>query len=104
MRWNRGGICSPCPAAWTADDVLEELGPLVEEVPAAEGVTVHHPAELLLNEQERQVLAAIGDEATQIDQVVADSRLSTPQVLSTLSVLEMRRVVRQLSGNLVMRL
>ena len=42
----------------TADDVLEELGPLVAPRTSASGEAVHHPAELLLNELEQQVLAA----------------------------------------------
>lgn len=88
----------------TADDVLEELGPLVEAAPKADGQVVHHPAELLLNEIEQQVLAAVDSSATTIDQVVAASGLPTPQVLATLSALEMRRLIRRLSGNSVVRL
>jgi DNA processing protein len=88
----------------TADDVLEELGPLVAAVPLPSGQVVHHPAELSLNELEQQVLAAIGSETTTIDQLVTNSGLPTPQILSTLSVLEMRRVVRRISGNLVARI
>ena len=55
----------------SADDVLEELGPLVEAAPRADGQVIHHPAELLLNELEQQVLAAIGGEATSIDRIVS---------------------------------
>jgi DNA processing protein len=86
------------------DDVLEELGPLVAATPTASGQAIHHPAELSLNEIEQQVLAAIPTEATAIDQVIVASRLPPPQVLATLSVLEMRRLVRRLSGGMVMRL
>jgi DNA processing protein len=75
----------------TPDDVLEELGPLVEATANADGETVHHPAELLLNDIERKVPGAITAEPTMIDSIVAMSALPTPQVLSTLSVLEMRR-------------
>src|SRR5436309_11244878 len=71
----------------TADDVLEELGPLVAPTTAAAGQEVHHPGELLLNELEQQVLAAVPGEATSIDQVVTTSGLPTPQVLATISVL-----------------
>jgi DNA processing protein len=88
----------------TADDVLEELGPLVARVEMPSGEVVHHPAELALNEIERQVLAAIGGSTTSIDEVVGSSNLPTPQVLSALSVLEMRRLVRRVSGNLVARI
>jgi len=87
----------------TAEDVLEELGPLVEATSAAEGPSVHHPAELLLNDLERQVLAAVSVEPTTVDHVLAASGLPTPQVLATLSVLEMRRLVRRASGNSIAR-
>lgn len=87
----------------TADDVLEELGPLVAAATRRDGAVVHHPAELLLNETEQQVLAAVGAAPTSIDEVISVSKLPTPQVLATLSVLEMRRLVRRLSGNMVLR-
>jgi DNA processing protein len=88
----------------TADDILEELGPLVAPTQSASGDQVRHPAELLLNEIEQQVLAAIGTASTSIDTIVASSGLPTGQVLSTLSVLEMRHLVRRLSGNFVARI
>jgi DNA processing protein len=88
----------------TADDVLEELGPLVEATPREDGRVVHHPAELLLEETEQQVLALIGDESTPIDRIVAESRLPVANVLATLSVLEIRRLVRRLSGSTVARI
>jgi DNA processing protein len=87
----------------TADDVLEEFGPLVAPAMQADGRQIHHPAELALNEIEQQVLAAVSNEATTVDAVVVASKLPVQQVLATLSVLEMRRLVRRLSGNLVMR-
>ncbi len=49
------------------------------------------------------MLAAVSSEATTVDAVVVASGLPVQQVLATLSVLEMRRLVRRLSGNLVMR-
>jgi DNA processing protein len=84
---------------------LEELGPLAVAAPASDdGRKIHHPAELSLNELERQVLDAIPSEAATVDAVISASGLSAPQVLATLSVLEMRRLVRRLSGNSVLRL
>jgi len=88
----------------SADDVLEELGPLVEAAPREDGQVVHHPAELMLNELEQKVLAAIGSDPTSVDQVVTESGLPVPRVLSTISVLEMRRLVRRLSGSTVVRM
>jgi DNA processing protein len=85
------------------DDILEELGPLATPAKTATGETVRHPAELQLNELETQVLQAISPEATLIDNVIATSGLPAHRVLSTLSVLEMRRLVRRVSGNQVAR-
>lgn len=85
-------------------DVLEALGPLVEDVPISEDKTVRHAAELLLNDQETCVLQAINVEPTDIDSIVVSSGLPVPRVLSTLSVLEMRRLVRRVSGQLVQRI
>ncbi len=87
----------------TADDILEELGPLVAATSTRDGQVVHHPAELLLNEPEQKVLAAVDASPTTIDHIIATSQLPTPQVLSTISVLEMRRLLRRVSGNLVVR-
>ncbi|HWA98171.1 MAG TPA: DNA-processing protein DprA, partial [Pirellulales bacterium] len=86
-----------------ADDVLEELGPLVEKTSSADGREVHHPAELLLSEQEQRVLDCVRSEATSIDAVVAECGLPVHQVLATISVLEMRRLVRRVSGTQVLR-
>ena len=83
--------------------MLEELGPLVESLPRREGPSLHRPAELLLNELEQQVLEAFADEPVSVDELVAATGLAVPQVLSTLSVLEMRRLVRRLSGTTVVR-
>ncbi len=88
----------------SADDVLEQLGPLVEATASDDGRKVHHPAELLLNDMEQKVLDAIRCEATSIDEIVLGSGLPVPQVLATLSVLEMRHLIRRLSGTSVIRL
>jgi DNA processing protein len=86
-----------------ADDVLEELGPLVAAVPRDDGQVVRHPAELMLSELEQQVLSALDSEPTSIDEIVAQTGLAVHHVLSTISVLEMRRLVRRLSGSTVAR-
>ncbi len=88
----------------TVDDVLEELGPLVAPAARATGEEIRHPAELQLNEIERQVLQNIDGDATSIDAIISRSGLPAHQVLSTISVLEMRRVIRRISGNSVARI
>lgn len=87
----------------TVDDVLEELGPLASPTPAVNGATIENPIELKLNDAERAVLSAISRAPTIIDEVVRSSALPTHQVLSTISALEMRRLIRRLGGNTVSR-
>ena len=77
------------------DDVLDELGPLIESVRHEDGGETRNVAELQLNEIEQQVLQAIAVDPTSIDDVVQATGLPVARVLATLSVLEMRRLVRR---------
>ena len=59
-------------------------------------------AELLqLSEAERRVLSAIREDPTCIDQIVQDTGLPSSEVLATISLLEVRRLIRRLGGNWV---
>jgi DNA processing protein len=49
------------------------------------------------------VLQAIGNDPCSIDNVVVVSKLPVHRVLSTVSVLEMKKLIRRLSGNLLVR-
>lgn len=98
------------------DDILEELGPLMETVatpdrssstppPASSPVASSRPAERLLDELERVVFAAIPTtrEACLVDQVIDRCGLEAAQVLAAMSVLETRRLIRRLPGSRVER-
>jgi DNA processing protein len=85
------------------EDILDELGPLMEPALRADGSCLRSVAELQLNAQEQAVLAAVLSTPTNIDDVVLRSGLPIQRVLATLSVLEMRRLVRRISGSLVAR-
>jgi len=90
------------------DEILEELGPLFESVTDSVGREVRHPAELQLDELERQVLEAIhqtagGNGAADIDAVGDTARLEPSRLLATLSALEIRRLIRRIPGNQVER-
>ena len=61
------------------------------------------PAELTLNEIEQQVLAAMSTTPTTVDAVTTACGLPVHRVLSTISVLEMRRIIRHVSGTQVVR-
>lgn len=87
----------------SADDVLEELGPLAQPAKQPDGTLVHHPAELQLNDLEREVLQAVTSEPISIDVVCHQTGLPIQRVLSTISVLEIRHLVHRVSGNYVSR-
>jgi len=87
----------------SVDDVLAELGPLVDHIERTDGTIVTQPVELMLNDIERKVLAAIDGQPTSIDAVSAACGLPIHRVLSTISVLEMRKLVKRVSGTQVVR-
>ena len=83
----------------TVDDILEELGPLVREVKSRpEEPAVRHPVELSLSDQERTLLGKLDDRPVSVDELIVGSGLTASQVMATLSVLEMRRLIRRLPG------
>jgi DNA processing protein len=85
------------------DDVLEALGPLITPVQRSPTESVHSPRELSLSEQERTILNLVTVEPRLIDEVVRDSALESSRVLATLTVLEMKRMLRRLPGGYVIR-
>lgn len=87
----------------SADDVLEALGPLVEPVVSAGGDEVHSPRELTLNEREREVLGHVPADPAHLDEVLRSIELPSSIVLSTLTVLEIKRFVRRLPGSFYVR-
>ena len=85
------------------DDVLEELGPLATPAKVDAATSIRHPAEMKLSEQETKVLHAIGTDTTDFDSVVKTTGLPPARVLATISVLEVRRLVRRISGTSFVR-
>jgi DNA processing protein len=87
----------------TIDDVLAELGPLAEKIQRDDGTVLQQPAEVLLNEIEQGVLSAIDSAPTSVDTIATSCGMPIHRVLSTISVLEMRRLIRRTSGTQVVR-
>lgn len=87
----------------SSQDIVDALGPLSKKITSETLGEVRHPAELQLNDQETIVLQAIGEPNMAIDDVVVKSGLPVQRVLSTLSVLEMRRLVTRQGGTRVSR-
>ena len=88
----------------TVDDILEELGPLIQEVRTTpEEPPVRHPAELALSDLERSLLGHLDDHPTAVDTTIARTGMTAGQVMATLSVLELKRLVRRMPGHRFVR-
>ena len=85
------------------DDVLQELGPLAKPVTSKEQTAVHDPRELSLNPQEKEILNHISSSPVHVEDVLTATQLDLSRVLSTITVLEMKRFIRRLPGNLLVR-
>ncbi|MFO0918509.1 MAG: DNA-processing protein DprA [Planctomycetaceae bacterium] len=85
------------------DDVLQALGPMTTPVRTAAQEIVHHPRELQLSDQERAVLNAVSAEPLSIDQVLRSLDLESSRILATLTVLEMKKLIRRLPGGFLIR-
>ncbi len=88
----------------TIDDVLESLGPIRQPVQVNDDTQIRNGSELVLNEIERQVLDAIEPMSTPVDTVIQMTGLPAHRVAAIISVLEMRRFIRRLSGQYVSRI
>jgi len=86
-----------------ANDVLEELGPLLEPVSQADHEEIHVPRELNLNDVEREILNHITLEPKHIDEVLREAAIDAARVLSTITVLEMKHLIRRLPGGYLVR-
>ncbi|ODT99151.1 MAG: DNA protecting protein DprA, partial [Planctomycetes bacterium SCN 63-9] len=88
----------------TVEDILEELGPLVREVRTdPKEPPVRHPAELTLTDAERSLLGHLGDGPIGVDELIGRTRLTAGQVMATLSVLEVKRLIRRQPGHTFVR-
>ncbi len=85
------------------DDVLSTLGPLVAPVQRTPAESVHRAAELQLSDQQRMILNLVTTEPIPVDDVLRTAGIEASRVLSTLTILEMKRLVRRLPGNFVQR-
>jgi DNA processing protein len=86
------------------DDVLEGLGPLVSPVCQDSDTQVMSPRELTLNVQERQILNLVTIDPIAIDEVLRKAQIDPSRVLATLTVLEMKRMVRRQPGGMLVRI
>jgi len=82
-----------------ADDILQGLGPLAAPVCSGVDGSVHTARELLLDDQERRILNLVPIDPVPVDQILRDAGIEPSRALATLTVLEMRRLIRRLPGS-----
>lgn len=85
------------------EDVLNSLGPLFAPVQVSPSETVRSPAELQLSDQQKAILNMVTSEPIAIDEVLRAAQIEHSRVLSTLTILEMKRLIRRLPGGYVQR-
>ena len=85
------------------DDVLTELGPLAQPATTKDAARIHDPREVRLNAQEREILNLIGTSPIHADELIRTTQLDLSRVLSTLTILEMKRFIRRLPGSMLVR-
>lgn len=85
------------------EDILEGLGPVKTPVVTAQNREIHTPRELSLSEFEQDVLNLVSLEPQHLNEIVQSSSLDSSRILSTLTILEMRKVVKRLPGGFLVR-
>ena len=85
------------------DDVLAELGPLMNPVQVGPAPPIHVPRELSLEERERQILGLVGPDPRHLDELLRSSPLDDSTTLAVLTGLEIRRLVKRLPGSYMVR-
>mgnify|MGYP003973594957 FL=1 len=92
-------IKSGAKLADSAEAVLEELLPALGESLKAK-VATEEPKVKLDNDEEKKIFSLLSLESRHIDNLIENSNLSPAQVSATLLQLELRGLVRQLSGKM----
>jgi DNA processing protein len=82
-----------------ADDILLGLGALAAPVRSGPDQSVHAARELLLDDQERRILNLVPIDPVHVDEILREAGIEPSRALATLTVLEMRRLVRRLPGS-----
>jgi DNA processing protein len=92
----------------SADDILNVLGPLRQKVLLLNMPQlpdpIRHPNETSLNEIELIVLRSVGTSPTLFYNIVTNSGLEEQQVATALSVLEKKRIIRQVSPTVFVKM
>ncbi|MDR4505939.1 MAG: DNA-processing protein DprA [Candidatus Scalindua sp.] len=81
------------------NDIVEELGPLAETLQIGDNRKVDDMRSLTLNSQENKIFSLLSSTPKNIDEITIKSGIPVSNVTSILLILEVRKLVKQLSGN-----
>ncbi|MBV6519374.1 MAG: DNA-protecting protein DprA [Candidatus Brocadia sp.] len=84
-------------------DILQELGPLAETLSDGETSLANDPRNLALNSQEKKIFSLLSSSPKDIDEIIHITQLPTSVVTSTLLILEIKKLAKQLSGKRFVR-
>lgn len=91
----------------SVEDVLEALGPIRDRFPLNSGVpemvAAEHPAEVMLSETERVVFDAIPQSGITVDELAQRTSLPVWKIMTSLTSLEMKRLVKREAGQRIAR-
>lgn len=79
-------------------DIIQELGPVAEFLNTCDTSSSNDPRSLLLNSQEKKIFALLSSSPKDIDEIIQLAGLPASVVTSTLMILEIKKLVKQLSG------
>ena len=81
------------------NDIIEELGPLAETFHISDNKKIEDMRSLALNAQENKIFSLLSSTPKNIDEITLESGIPVSNVTSILLILEVRKLVKQLSGN-----
>jgi len=80
-------------------DIIQELGHVADSLcPAGEDAALNDPRDLLLNSHEKKIFSLLSSAPIYIDEIIQSTKLPSSIVSSTLMILEIKKLVKQLSG------
>ena len=79
-------------------DIIQELGPVAEILNTCDAPPTNDPRSLSLNSQEKKIFSLLSSSPKDIDEIIQLAGLPTSVVTSTLMILEIKKLVKQLSG------
>lgn len=79
-------------------DIIQELGPVAETLNMSDASITNDPRSLSLNSQEKKIFSLLSSSPKDIDEIIRIAKLPTSVVTSTLLILEIKKLVKQLSG------